>query len=277
MKSAAARGRVLLWMPLAAAGVSLALLVWAGYSRLSVAHAHPGSPATVLVYSPHPDDETFAMGGTIASLTRRHRRVVCILVSDGEGSVIAPAWGRLAGRDLDGDRDIDSYDFGLARREEYVHAMRALGVREWVFLGAAASHGHSGNRAGHLRPRTVERSLERVVARYGAAEHMTVMGNVPFDPFLTDLWSSTEHEPVYEAVRALAAKRKEKVTFYKTYVYGLPPQLRCAPTMVTCDAASFAAKKRAIECYSIGRQTTPRIWHAAQADPVEYAVEGDAF
>ena len=41
---------------------------------------------TVLIFTPHPDDDTFAVGGTMAMLAKRNRVVVVIYTNDDKGS-----------------------------------------------------------------------------------------------------------------------------------------------------------------------------------------------
>lgn len=45
-----------------------------------------GEPGKVVVLSPHPDDETLAVGGTLAMLAHRGFTVEVVAVTDGEGS-----------------------------------------------------------------------------------------------------------------------------------------------------------------------------------------------
>ncbi|CAN5558858.1 PIG-L family deacetylase [soil metagenome] len=52
----------------------------------SAPEADLGSPSSVVVVAPHPDDETLAVGGTLAALARSGVPVTVVTVTDGEGS-----------------------------------------------------------------------------------------------------------------------------------------------------------------------------------------------
>lgn len=66
-----------------------------------------------LVFAPHPDDETFGMGGTILKLTDNKQIVDVIIMTDGS---------------LGGDKD--------KRKNEAIRATKLLGVNECYFLNA---------------------------------------------------------------------------------------------------------------------------------------------
>jgi len=58
-----------------------------GAARAQEAGIESISGKTVLVFSPHPDDELWGAGGTIALLNQRHNRVLVVLyTNDDKGS-----------------------------------------------------------------------------------------------------------------------------------------------------------------------------------------------
>ena len=69
----------------------------------------------VMVFAPHPDDETLGCGGTLAQLAR-HAEVCVVLVTDGAG-----AGGLPPGADLD-------------RQQEFVEALQILGIQDYRHL-----------------------------------------------------------------------------------------------------------------------------------------------
>lgn len=73
----------------------------------------------VLVFSPHPDDETIGCGGTMRLHALRGDDVTVIVVTDGEK----------------GFEHESKPDYARTRRQEAVDAFARLGVREHVFLG----------------------------------------------------------------------------------------------------------------------------------------------
>src|SRR5579871_4498191 len=75
-------------------------------------------PGSVLVAVSHPDDETLAMGGTLAWLARRGRRVTIVCATGGEAGWIADPL--LATRD----------SLGTVREHELRRAAHVLGVEQ---------------------------------------------------------------------------------------------------------------------------------------------------
>jgi LmbE family N-acetylglucosaminyl deacetylase len=82
---------------------------------LAVPHA-----SRVLVVAPHPDDETIGCGGTIAQLAAKGAEVRVVVVTDGEGSLLAGC---------------GTADVGRLRRRRVTEACRRLGVSRLAFLG----------------------------------------------------------------------------------------------------------------------------------------------
>src|SRR5436190_3298488 len=69
---------------------------------------------TILVFTPHPDDELFGAGGTIALLNRHHNRVLIVIyTNDNKGSF---------------DLEMTSERLARIRKAEEEAAMTALGI-----------------------------------------------------------------------------------------------------------------------------------------------------
>jgi LmbE family N-acetylglucosaminyl deacetylase len=87
----------------------------------------------VLVFSPHPDDETVAVGGLIHRLVHRRVPVRVVFLTNGDGYPRAVEQGF----DLDRPTDADYVAFGELRQREALAATRALGLRrrDVSFLG----------------------------------------------------------------------------------------------------------------------------------------------
>lgn len=236
--------------------------------------------ATVIVYSPHPDDETYAMGQAVATQALAGKRVIGVLITDGENSGQVPAWILDGGRDVDADGDVDRWDFGLARREEYAAAMEALGASEVVYLGAASSQGLSGFRDGQLATDTIGPDLRAVADGVdGEVEHFTLMKYLPEHRFVGDARLHTDHSEVCEVVSDLAAERGERSLFFKVYVmYHTQWWKQWSPLVVRGSAEALERKRNAVECYrSIGAASTRELWDAARRTDVEYAVPPALF
>jgi LmbE family N-acetylglucosaminyl deacetylase len=75
----------------------------------------------LMVIAPHPDDPEFAIGGTVARLTREGKKVVYVICTNGDKGT--------------SDRSIKPEDLVKTRQQEELAAAEVLGVSEVVFLG----------------------------------------------------------------------------------------------------------------------------------------------
>jgi len=234
---------------------------------------------TVLVISPHPDDETYAMGQAVAEQVLAGKRVIGVLLTDGEGSDRAEEWPDQGGIDYDDDGDVDKWDFGMARRAEYVAAMTMLGVKELHFLGASNTQGAEGFEDGELEQAEVERAVEGLAAENGPVSHMTLMKYLPDHRFRGDARLHPDHTVTCDAVKAVAERRGEDAYFYKVYIlYRTDWWKRWSPVFVGGSDEAFARKRRAIDAYeAMGKASTPDLWQAARNSGVEYLVRPSDF
>lgn len=79
------------------------------------------SPTRVLAIAAHPDDNDFALGGTIARLTEAGSDVVYCVITDGDAGGFDP--------------DVPRTRIPEIRRAEQLAAAEILGVRDVIFLG----------------------------------------------------------------------------------------------------------------------------------------------
>ncbi len=105
---------------------------------LSTVESPPVEPERILFVHAHPDDETIATGGTIATLVDRGSIVTVLTCTRGELGEVIPE----DIRQLEGSKRLAAY-----RSRELSAAMGILGVRDHRFLGDA------GARWGTLSPR----------------------------------------------------------------------------------------------------------------------------
>lgn len=82
--------------------------------------------ANILVIAPHPDDEIFGCGGTLALLRQQACHIKVVVVTDGQ-----------AGDPLD---YLDGKDVATHRRQETCKALAVLGIDDVVFLHHADGH-----------------------------------------------------------------------------------------------------------------------------------------
>jgi LmbE family N-acetylglucosaminyl deacetylase len=126
--------------PLLAALVLLAAALWlhsrrgvATGSAVSVPGAAPGKSDRLLIFAPHPDDETLGCGGLIQQGLARGAEVHVALMTNGDGSELALLFGE---REL--SRKPQSFvELGRSRQRESLAALISLGLspRRVYFLG----------------------------------------------------------------------------------------------------------------------------------------------
>ena len=89
--------------------------------------------ARVIVFAPHPDDETVGVGGLLARLTHRGTPVRVVFLTNGDGYPRAVQ----EGFDTQKPTDADFVAFGELRQREALAATRRLGIarRDVRFLG----------------------------------------------------------------------------------------------------------------------------------------------
>lgn len=103
---------------------------------------------TVMIFTPHPDDETFSMGGTIARLTDNDNRVIVVIyTNDNKGS-----------KDLDMTRE----RLARIRRAEEEEASRIVGVKidDIIWLG------YEDGDLEYADPRVLRGKVCRLIKRY---------------------------------------------------------------------------------------------------------------
>ena len=117
---AARAGRAALLGVLLAAAVSLGATPNGTRPGTGALVIPPG--ARVLVFAPHPDDETIGAGGLIFHLARRGVPVRVVFVTNGDGyaEAVAQDFHELK------PRDTDYVEFGEIRRREALAAARHL-------------------------------------------------------------------------------------------------------------------------------------------------------
>lgn len=176
-----------------------------------------GEPGKVVVLSPHPDDETLAVGGTLAMLAHRGFVIEVIAVTDGEGShPRSPTMQPL--------------DLAARRAAEQRRAVAALGITRLHRLGIADGSVASANLATRIAP--LVRNAKLVLAP----------------------WDSDGH-PDHDAVGRAALACAERVVPYLVWAWHWAhPDDEAFPwgrlRRSTLDADARAAKARAIGCFA---------------------------
>lgn len=228
-----------------------------------------------IVVSPHPDDETYAMGQSVAAQALAGKKVIGVLVTDGDASRFVEWWAEEHGSDLDADGDVDRWDMGLARRAEYRKAMNELGAEDVVFLGGADSQGATGFEDTKVDSARLEDALEGIARKYPGADWFTTAKWTSGPGRFThgDFKEHPDHGAVADAVAAVADRTQASAYYFKVYAFFLPRFARFAPVRVEGDAEARERKRAAVEAYEIiGATSTPELFRAAPDDPAEYMV-----
>lgn len=213
---------------------------------------HRYSAAPVVVYVPHPDDETIFMGASLHRLTRE-RRVILVPLTQGAAS---NARGKLAGQL---GREVGVQEFVQARRSEMLAAVKHLGIRpeslRWQDLPDGA-----------VQATDVLTLIMEMEERHPGAEHRTMSY---LDPH-------RDHRAAGEALRT--AYRQGIVTHA---TFHLPVSL--VPNgwgqRVRLSAPDLEAKRAALDEYrrwkpaegrlAVGQISVPTLIETQHTEPVE--------
>jgi LmbE family N-acetylglucosaminyl deacetylase len=188
---------------------------------------HVGRGDVVLVVGAHPDDETFGVGGAIASLAAAGVRVHALSMTTGEAAL-----GHLA-------RTIA--DLGFRRAGEYAEACKTLGVVSSMIAGLP--DGRLSSYAAELTSLVVD-----VSERVGADHVLTVWWDDPHP----------DHRAVGRASVAAGTMTGRPVSGYPIWAQHWSDPERVVSGRVQpvhTDAAAEAARQRAVSCYR--SQTEP--------------------
>jgi LmbE family N-acetylglucosaminyl deacetylase len=234
---------------------------------------------TVVFYAPHPDDESISMAITIQREIAIGRKVVVVLLTDGDGSGVFDDWtlGRIPGAtasDLNGDGVIDRSDFALARRNEFKSAMGQLGVTDVEFWGAADAHlqPRSDGSVGNFRDAgvdTVPWQQAMTASNVAAVMRIYQARFAPNGPVLHcstmkaagdasgDYLDHPHHRACADALMSLASNEGFLARLFKVYVYYLYHGDRWAQHILQGTPEQIAAKDRALAGYAIGQYSSP--------------------
>jgi LmbE family N-acetylglucosaminyl deacetylase len=238
----------------------------------------PVASDVAIIVSPHPDDETYAMGQTIATQDIEGVHTIAVLVTDGDSSVHVDWWREEHGCDVDGDGDQDRWDFGLARRAEYENALEILGADEVIFLGGADSQGASGFRDTEVDADQLADALSEIARDNPGADWFTIAPYASERWYAGDYKNHPDHGEVARAVATAARENDGDAYYFKVYTYYLRPFARFAPVRVQGTDEARERKRQAVEAFSvIGAKSTPELYDATRLDPAEYLVTDPPF
>jgi LmbE family N-acetylglucosaminyl deacetylase len=251
-------------------------------AALAPGTAQASSVPPAIFYSPHQDDESLAMAGSIREHKEAGRRVILVLLSRGENGGLLDIMNGVAdcplGQNCPGG---GSHSFGLVqddivrgRTAEFKAAAQRLGVDRMVIRDRPDSAW--SDYAGFVRE--VRDTILEFEARYPGASHKLVNGyrdvihgHPPDEPNLT-------HKACREAAEGLPGL---DFRFYWVYGYTYPQGQRTADYVLPLSDKQFARKRQALAEYgrwdpSRGRYALgyhsvgPLMIDPAAADPHEY-------
>lgn len=174
----------------------------------------------VLVFAPHPDDESLGCGGTIALHARAGDAVWVVIATDG-GSSKAGSWGRSR--------------MAAVRAREAQAATQALGARSVAQLGLAE---------GDYLQQDLQSQIGDLIRR--------------FEPTFIYTTSCIDYHPEHVKVASALAKALEAVEYMHATVriYEVQVPLTAILTnMITVIGPAAAAKKHALDAYDTQQQS----------------------
>lgn len=260
-----------------------ALALGAAAALLPTGTAHAAA-APAIFYSPHQDDESLAMAGSIREHKEAGRQVILVLLTRGENGGLLDIMNGTAdcplGTECPGG---GNHSFGLVqddivrgRTDEFKAAARCLGVDRVVVRDRSDSAWT--DYAGFVQE--VRDTILEFEARYPGASHKLVngyrdviYGYPPDDPNLT-------HKACREAAEGLEGQIAD-FRYYWVYGYTYPLELRTADYVLPLSDKQFARKRQALAeygrwdprhgRYALGYHSVGKLMiDPAAADPHEY-------
>lgn len=260
-----------------------ALALGAAAALLPTGTAQAAAPPAIF-YSPHQDDESLAMAGSIREHKEAGRQVILVLLSRGENGGLLDIMNGAAdcplGTDCPGG---GSHSFGLVqddivrgRTAEFTAAARRLGVDRVVVRDRPDSAWT--DYAGFVRE--VRDTILEFEARYPGASHKLV------DGYRDVIYGYPEDDPnlTHKACREAAEGLEGQIAdfrYYWVYGYTWPLEKRTADYVLPLSDKQFARKRQALAEYSrwdpkhgryaLGYHSVGKLMiDPAAADPHEY-------
>jgi len=165
----------------------------------------------VIVFAPHPDDETLGCGGTLKKLSARGKRVMVVFLTEGEKA-------RPDARDKE--------RYAETRRREAMKAMRVLGVQTYEFLGFP-------DRELFQNREKVERAFRRIISDFGP--------DAAYCPSLIEI------NPDHRAAAELLCTLHRESPDFRCVFYEITSPIR--PNILIDVTDTYKYKEKAVKCY----------------------------
>jgi len=165
----------------------------------------------LIVLAPHPDDETFGMGGSLRLLTEFGKKVKVVILTEGE-----KADPKVSNR----------REYSSARKKEALKAFKILGVTDYAFLGFP------------------DREL---ISNMDKAEEIIFTIVSEFAPDVIYSPSVVELNPDHRVAADIAIRISQRIRGLKCIFYEITTPIR--PNILIDITKTFKLKKKAMKCY----------------------------
>ncbi len=220
-------------------------LIWE-YDKKS----HNFKKPIAIFYTPHQDDETLAMGASIAEYVRKGYPVYVVLLTNGDNNstiTILNGTTKCEFHETYHDFKLSRQDFIDARNAEFLAACKALGVHK-VFI---ANNGKGFDETIGLENMNFKffETISFFSNQYPLASHHSISGNC--DPYNKKGDRMNAHRSCANALQILYSNDSTKnIYLYKDYVFYFPEEERRATFIKKNKKRDTQKKHKAFEEYN---------------------------
>lgn len=215
-------------------------------------------------YTPHTDDETIGMAGSIQRARRAGNLVRVVLVTD----------------NLPSARGLRLFpnvaDVAAQRRSEWRHAMKILGANELDEWNLSEVEMLADLPMARLQVFTQMQMLHETAP---VCCHHTVWGE--HDVHVTSGLKAFSHDVCAQAIMHLHCVHPyAHVQLHGVYIYSRPREERTAPMIIALSRRELTTKRAAMNCYrpsvqciGYGYRSVPELFDSASLDPREFIID----
>ncbi len=228
-------------------------LIWESEKQFNVFNKPPA-----IFYTPHQDDETLAMGASIAESVRKGYPVYVVLLTNGDNpstNAILNGITKCSFHNTNHNFNLTNQDFINARNAEFLAACKALGVHK-VFI---SNNGKGFDETIGLENMNLKffETISFFGTQYPLASHHSISGNC--DPYNKKGDRMNAHRACANALQLLYASDSSKnIYLYKDYVYYFPKEERTASFIKKNKKRDTKKKHKAFEEYNLFDPTKGR-------------------
>ena len=228
-------------------------LIWESKKQPNAFNAPPA-----IFYTPHQDDETLAMGSSIAESVRKGHPVYVVLLTNGDNpstNAILNGTTKCEFHNTNHNFNLSNQDFINARNAEFLAACKALGVHK-VFISNNGKGFDETIGLENLNLKFFE-TISFFSSQYTLASHHSISGNC--DPYNKKGDRMNAHRACANALQLLYNLDSTKnIYLYKDYVYYFPKEERTASFIKKNKKRDTKKKHKAFEEYNLFDPTKGR-------------------